>query len=39
MSARYFDKIDEDEKEAERLNPTLKKSFFGRVRGFMRVIV
>ncbi|KAL2851189.1 amino acid permease/ SLC12A domain-containing protein [Aspergillus pseudoustus] len=29
--AKYFDKIDEDEKEAKRLDPTPKKSFLGRV--------
>ncbi|KAL3452697.1 amino acid permease-domain-containing protein [Aspergillus insuetus] len=36
---KYFDNIDEDEKQAARLNPTLKKSLLGRVLGLRTVIV
>jgi amino acid transporter len=37
--AKYFDKIDEDEKEAARIDPTPKKSLLGRVWGLRTAIV
>jgi amino acid transporter len=37
--AKYFDRIDEEEKEQERLNPTPKQTLLGRIWGMRTAII